>query len=76
MMNTKPPPHTLRQDLSALPAPFWILVAGTMINRIGHFVIPFMAIYLGQLGYSASVTGVTLAAYGAGGLCANLIGDI
>ena len=38
-----------------MPAPFWILVTGTMINRTGHFVVPFMAIYLSQLGSTSGL---------------------
>lgn len=73
-MNTKPRPPTLLQDLAALPAQYWILFSGTLVNRFGHFVIPFLAIYLRQRGYDGHVLGLTLGAYGAGALIAGIIG--
>ncbi len=72
---TKPPDGGgLIADLKLLPKPFYLLVTGSFINRFGHFVVPFLAIYLRQLGFPASLTGYTLAAYGAGGFCASFIG--
>lgn len=61
-------------DLRLLPRPFYLLMAGSFINRFGHFVIPFLAIYLRQLGFTPAVTGYTLGAYGAGGFCASILG--
>ncbi len=72
---TIPPPRgDLIADLKLLPKPFYLLMAGTFINRFGHFVIPFLAIYVRQLGFAPAVTGYTLAAFGAGGFCASFIG--
>lgn len=73
-METKPPPSTLWQDLKDLPGQYWILFSGTLINRFGHFVIPFLAIYLRQQGHSAGTMGVVIGAYGMGGLVAGPIG--
>jgi len=73
-MNTQPRHPTLLQDLAALPAQYWILFSGTLVNRFGHFVIPFLAIYLRQRGYEGHVLGLTLGAYGAGALIAGVIG--
>ncbi len=73
-MNTKPHTTTLLHDLRSLPGQYWILFGGTLVNRFGHFVIPFLAIYLKQRGCDASAIGLTLAAYGAGGLGAGIIG--
>ena len=61
-------------DLRLLPRPFYLLMAGSFINRFGHFVIPFLAIYLRQLGYEPKITGYALAAYGAGGFFASILG--
>lgn len=61
-------------DLRRLPRPFYLLMAGSFINRFGHFVIPFLAIYLRQLGFEPKVTGYALAAYGAGGFFASILG--
>ena len=73
-MNATPRPTTLLQDLRSLPGQYWILFSGTLVNRFGHFVIPFLAIYLKQRGYDASAIGLTLGAYGAGALGAGVIG--
>jgi MFS family permease len=62
------------EDLRLLPRPFYLLMAGSFINRFGHFVIPFLAIYLRQLGFEPAVIGYALAAYGAGGFCASILG--
>ncbi|MEP4077025.1 MDR family MFS transporter [Haloferula sp.] len=73
--NTNPPIRgSLIADLKKLPKPFYLLMAGSFINRFGHFVIPFLAIYLRQLGFAPSVTGLALAAFGLGGLAASFIG--
>lgn len=65
---------SLLSDLRRLPGSYWILFSGTLINRFGHFVIPFLALYLQREGYGAWVTGASLAAYGVGGLLANVGG--
>ncbi len=58
-----------------LPRPFWILFAGTLINRTGGFVIIFLAIYLTEVrGLSPSEAGVIISAYGFGAVFAGPIG--
>lgn len=73
-MNTTPRPTTLLQDLGSLPGQYWILFSGTLVNRFGTFVMPFLVIYLKMRGYEGAVIGFTLGAYGAGALCAGIIG--
>jgi len=65
---------TLWQDLRSLPGQYWILFGGTLVNRFGHFVIPFLAIYLRQQGHDVKTTGLVMGAYGAGALGAGAIG--
>jgi MFS family permease len=65
---------TLWQDLRSLPGQYWILFSGTLVNRFGHFVIPFLAIYLRQQGHDVKTTGLVMGAYGAGALVAGAIG--
>lgn len=65
---------SLWSDLRALPGAYWVLFSGTLINRFGHFVMPFLALYLGQRDYASWVAGVALGAYGLGALIANFLG--
>ena len=45
-MHSTDQPSSMIADLRALPRAFWILFAGTFINRFGTFVWPFLTIYL------------------------------
>ncbi|BCX47113.1 MFS transporter [Haloferula helveola] len=67
-------PASLWSELRLLPRSYWILFSGTLINRFGHFVMPFLALYLRSEGYAGWVTGASLTSYGAGTLLANLAG--
>ncbi|MEO5916688.1 MAG: MFS transporter [Luteolibacter sp.] len=73
-MNTQPRHTTLLQDLASLPGQYWILFSGTLVNRFGNFVMPFLVIYLKMHGHDERTIGFTLGAYGAGGLCAGILG--
>jgi MFS family permease len=66
--------HSLRANLRALPRPVWILFFGTFLNKFGTFVLPFLAIYMTGLGYSAGQAGLAVGAYGIGTLIASLLG--
>jgi MFS family permease len=58
----------LQQAAGGLPRPFWFLWSGTLINRIGAFVVIFIAIYLtGERDFSQSQAGLVIGVYGAGG---------
>lgn len=65
---------SLLGDLRALPAPYWVLCAGTFINRFGAFVVTFLALYLRKEGYSPGESGAAIGAFGAGGLIAGALG--
>jgi hypothetical protein len=54
----------LLDDLRALPRAFWVLFAGTFINRFGSFVWPILAIYLTREGYSMSVAAFAVHRWG------------
>ena len=69
----------LRQQLQTvaggMPRAFWFLWAGTLVNRCGSFVLPFMAIYLMQARHlSIAQAGVVVGLYGAGGSIAAPLG--
>jgi len=58
-----------------LPRPFWVVWAGTLVNRLGMFVEPFLALYLsGARHLSLAEVGAVLACYGAGSVPAQPIG--
>jgi hypothetical protein len=40
--------HRLRSLTAGLPRTYWLLWVGTLINRLGGFVIPFLTLYLTQ----------------------------
>jgi predicted MFS family arabinose efflux permease len=56
-------------DFRGLPRPFWVLFVGTLVNRVGGFVLIFLAIYLTEVrGLSAAQAGVVISAYGLGAI--------
>ncbi len=59
-----------------MPPQAWVLFAGSFVNRLGTFVLPFMTLYLTRTGYSATQAGVAIAAYGLGGLIAMMGGGL
>lgn len=59
---------TLWSDLRALPRPVLVLVGGQFINRFGSFVMPFLALYLTDLGMSWGNVALVLGTMSLGGL--------
>jgi MFS family permease len=58
-----------------LPRPFWYLMAGTFVNRLGYVVEPFLALYLaGPRSLTPTTIGVVLACFGAGSFVSQIIG--
>ncbi|MFE9954724.1 MDR family MFS transporter [Micromonospora sp. NPDC005299] len=58
-----------------LPRTFWYLWTGTLINRLGSFVLVFLAIYLTQeRDFSASQAGLVIGLWGVGGAVGTTIG--
>jgi len=61
--------------LSGLPKTFWILWTGALVNRLGGFVMPLLALYLsGPRGLRVEQVGLVLTLFGAGSLCAGPVG--
>ncbi len=57
-----------------LPRPFWTLWAGALVNRVGTFVAPFLALYLTERrGLTAGQTGLVVALYSVGAACSELV---
>lgn len=71
-MNAATLPRTLGLDL---PRTYWVLWAGMLVNRLGAFVLPLLAIYLTkERGLTLSEAGRVLAAFGVGSLAASFVG--
>ena len=60
---------------SGFPRTFWLLWAGTIVNRLGGFVIPFLALYLtGPRGLPVSQAALMVSLFGGGSFVASLVG--
>lgn len=67
----------LRETAGGLPATFWYLWCGTLVNRAGAFVVIFLALYLtAARGFSASYAGLVIGLFGAGGAVGVLVGGV
>ncbi|MDR7280520.1 MDR family MFS transporter [Catenuloplanes atrovinosus] len=65
----------LSETAGGLPRTFWYLWTGNLINRMGAFVVPFLAIYLAAArGLAESQIGLVLGLYGAGAAAGTMIG--
>ena len=68
-------PAWLTSRVGGLPRPFWYLWSGTLLNRLGSFVVPFLALYLTRSrGFSVAEAGVVLTFAGAGSAASQPIG--
>src|SRR5438093_13506599 len=65
---------SLKENLRALPRGAWVLFIGSFLNKFGTFVLPFLTLYVTKLGYSTAQSGLAVASYGVGSLCAALLG--
>ncbi|GCE28402.1 MFS transporter [Dictyobacter alpinus] len=64
----------LRKNLLVLPRSYWFLWTGTLLNRIGMLVLPFLAIYLtSERHLPSQIVGLIVALPGFGGIIASLI---
>jgi MFS family permease len=63
--------------LRGLPATVRVLVAGTFVNKLGSFILPFLTIVLKrEFRLSGAEVGVLVMAYGAGSLVSVLCGGV
>lgn len=72
-----PPARTgfVADRVGGLPRPFWVLWAGTLVNRLGMMVEPFLAYYLsGGRGLAVTQVGVVMAVLGAGSIVSQPLG--
>lgn len=59
-----------------MPREAWVLFAGSFVNRVGTFVLPFITLYLTQRGYTAPQAGLAIGFYGLGGLISQGVGGL
>lgn len=61
--------------VGGLPRAFWVLWAGSLVNRLGTMVVPFLAFYLsGARGLSVTQIGAVMAVAGAGSVVSQPLG--
>ena len=67
--------HVYREAFQGLPKDIWLLSAVLFVNRCGTMVLTFLTLYLTQeLGFSLTVAGQVLSAYGLGHLAGAFLG--
>ena len=61
--------------VEGLPPTYWLLWSGTLINRLGGFVIPFLTLYLtSQRDIPVSQAALMVSLFGAGSFLSQLVG--
>ena len=64
-------------SLGGLPRAFWTLWVGTLINRLGGFVVPFLSLYLTRSrGMAVDEAGLIVSLYGLGLIGAGPLGGV
>ncbi|NMO22366.1 MFS transporter [Pyxidicoccus fallax] len=67
--------QALRAQAGGLPRTYWVLWMGTLVNRLGAFVVPFLALYLTrERGYTVEHAGLIVSLHGAGVVLAGPLG--
>ncbi|GGU75475.1 MFS transporter [Streptomyces litmocidini] len=59
-----------------LPSAVWTIFAGTIVNRLGYLVTPFLVFFLASRGVTGGDTSYVLGALGAGNLIGPAVGGI
>jgi len=66
---------SIKTLFEGLPPTYWLIWLGTLINRLGGFVIPFLALYLtAQRAIPVSRAALIVSLFGAGSFIAQLMG--
>jgi MFS family permease len=66
----------IRAVMGGLPATFWWLWAGMLVNAVATFVLPFLAMYLTRRGFSPTTSGMLVGLVGAGSIVGAPLGGI
>lgn len=71
------PPSWWSARLGGMPRSFWFLWSGTLVNRAGTFIVPFLALYLtGDRGVSVAQAGLVLSLLGLGSAIGQPVGGV
>jgi MFS family permease len=66
-----------RRLRAILPAPYWTVWVGTLINRAGGFVVPLLTFFLtDERGLTLTEAGAIVSLFGAGQVAAALVGGV
>jgi MFS family permease len=67
----------VRSTAGGLPRVYWYLWWGTLVNRLGSFVVPFLALYLTrERGFTVEQAGLTASLHGGGAVLSGLVGGM
>lgn len=67
----------LKSVYAELPRVYWTIWLGTLVNKLGSVVLPFLALYLTQeRALSKSAAGLLISLYGVGAILAGLTGGM
>ncbi|MFE9135417.1 MFS transporter [Streptomyces sp. NPDC007355] len=69
-------PSPLPSSFRDLPPVVWTIFAGTIVNRLGYLVTPFLVFFLASRGVTGAETSYVLGALGAGNLLGPAVGGI
>jgi MFS family permease len=68
---------TFESAVGGLPRAYWYLWGGTLINKMGGFVLPFLAVYLtATVKLPVEQAGLIVALFGAGSMVASPLGGV
>lgn len=70
------PSSFLPSSFRGLPPVVWTIFAGTIVNRLGYLVTPFLVFFLASRGVTGADTSYVLGALGAGNLIGPAVGGI
>lgn len=72
-----PPRTRWAAHVGGMPRAFWFLWSGTLVNRIGSFVTPFLALYLtGERDVTVAQAGIVLSLLGLGSAIGQPVGGV
>ncbi|WP_316522947.1 MDR family MFS transporter [Kitasatospora brasiliensis] len=67
----------IQETAGGLPRRFWWLWFSTLVNRLGAFVVTFLALYLtSSRGYSAGYAGLVAALFGLGAALSSIVAGV